>query len=265
MPSPRAKKSSSMWFWIAFAWLGIGTVNATQLVLGMHLRGMRHSWSRLFLTAIVSWAVWALASPLIVKLGRQFPPVRLKPIKVWFIHLFACTTIRFVDAGWSSFVGKTLRPWGTYTVELTFRALWIRYFYDEFHLFIILYAAILALSYTLDSKERLSIQETEAARLNEQLSKAQLDALRRQLEPHFLFNSLNSIAALVREGRNDAAVEMVVRLGDLLRRVLEGSSQQEVSLGEEIEFLEKYLEIQQTRFADRLQVRVDIPGELLAA
>ena len=68
---------------------------------------------------------------------------------------------------------------------------------------VFLYSVVIAVSYVLDSRERLARQETETARLNEQLSKAQLNALRRQIEPHFLFNTLNAVAGLVREKRND--------------------------------------------------------------
>src|SRR6266699_542151 len=108
-------------------------------------------------------------------------------------------------------------------------------------------------------------QQTETARLNEQLSKAQLDSLRRQIEPHFLFNTLNAIAGLVRERRNDAAVSMIAGLSDFLRRVVEDSNRQEVPLGEEMEFLQKYLDIQKVRFAERLELNLDIPKELFDA
>ena len=138
-------------------------------------------------------------------------------------------------------------------------------FYGEFHLFLILYAGILAIDYTLESRRRLAQRETEAARLSEQLSRTQLAALRRQLEPHFFFNTLNAIAGLVRENRNDDAVSMIAGLSDLLRRVLDDSGKQEVSLGEEMEFLETYLEIQKTRFAERLRLSVNVPKELLSA
>jgi LytS/YehU family sensor histidine kinase len=117
----------------------------------------------------------------------------------------------------------------------------------------------------LDSRERLSLQQTETARLNEQLSKAQLNALRRQIEPHFLFNTLNAIAGLVREKRNDAAVGMIAGLSDFLRRVVEDSDRQQVPLAEELEFAQKYLDIQKVRFAERLQVSVDVPRELFSA
>jgi LytS/YehU family sensor histidine kinase len=127
------------------------------------------------------------------------------------------------------------------------------------------YAAVLLVCSMLESRKRLTFQRTETARLNEQLSKAQLNALRRQIEPHFLFNTLNAIAGLVREKRNDAAVDMIAGLSDFLRRVVEDSDRQEVPLAEELEFTQKYLDIQKVRFADRLQISVDVPGDLLDA
>ena len=135
----------------------------------------------------------------------------------------------------------------------------------EVVLYVSLYAALLGISYILESKERLIRQQIETARLNEQFSKAQLDALRRQIEPHFLFNALHAIAGLVRENRNDAAVTMIARLSDFLRRVVDTSDRHEVPLGEEAQFLQKYLEIQKVRFAERLQLSVDIPEKLLTA
>src|SRR6202042_3263101 len=135
---------------------------------------------------------------------------------------------------------------------------WLDHFYNGVFSGLILYSAILAVSYVLDSRSRLAYQQTETARLNEQLSKAQLDALRRQIEPHFLFNTLNAVAGLVREQRNDAAVSMIAGLSDFLRRVLEDSTLQQVPLEEEMEFAHKYLEIQKVRFAERLQLRVDV-------
>ena len=111
----------------------------------------------------------------------------------------------------------------------------------------------------------MAFQQTETARLNEQLSKAQLNALRQEIEPHFLFNTLNAVAGLVREGRNDVAVSMIAGLSDFLRRVLEDSTRQQVPLGEEMEFAQKYLDIQKVRFAERLQFSVDVPRELYVA
>jgi len=90
------------------------------------------------------------------------------------------------------------------------------------------------------------------------LAQAQLDTLRMQLHPHFLFNTLNGIVGLVRDNKNDAAVNMLVGLSDLLRHTLEHSEQQEIELREELKFINLYLRIQQMRFSDRLQINMDI-------
>jgi LytS/YehU family sensor histidine kinase len=108
-------------------------------------------------------------------------------------------------------------------------------------------------------------QLTETARLNEQLSSARLGALRQQMEPHFMFNTLNAIAGLVRDQRNDAAVSMIVGLSDFLRRAADDSNRPLVELAQEVEYLKRYLEIQQVRFAERLQVQLDFPPFLLRA
>jgi len=115
----------------------------------------------------------------------------------------------------------------------------------------------------VDSRDSMARQRTETARLNEELSKAQLAALRRQMEPHFMFNTLNSIAGLVRDQRNDAAVSMIVGLSEFLRRASEDSHRSQVTLAEEVEYLKRYLGIQKVRFGERLQVSIDIPADLL--
>jgi LytS/YehU family sensor histidine kinase len=132
-------------------------------------------------------------------------------------------------------------------------------------IFLIAYALILTVTYLIDSRDKVARQMTETARLNEQLSKAQLAALRRQMEPHFMFNALNSIAGLVRDHRNDAAVSMIVGLSEFLRRSSEDSHRPQVTLAEEVEYLQRYVDIQQVRFGDRLRVSVDIPVDLMDA
>jgi two-component sensor histidine kinase len=256
--------TSSQWRWIAFLWLGFALVNATQIVAGMRAVGMQHAWTRLFLGVLFSWLVWAAATPLVLRLGSRFPPRHLRPLRTWLVHLGACVAIGLVYSAWAAWLQLLLQPWG-YAQVTSFWKTSFSVFYGEFHLFLILYAATLAISYTLESSRRLAQRETETARLNEQLSRAQFEALRRQIEPHFLFNTLNAIAGLVRENRSEPAVSMIAGLSDLLRRVLEDSGQQEVSLGEEMEFLQTYLDIQKMRFADRLEIKVDVPREFQSA
>ncbi|HEX4643411.1 MAG TPA: histidine kinase [Candidatus Acidoferrales bacterium] len=263
IPAPCSKVNR--WLWIASIWLGIALFSALQYVLVLRTEGMHYSWPRLVTTLLLSWLVWVLATPLVLRLGSRFPPVRFRPVSHWLVHLAAWSVLGVASATWETLLLKLLNPMLKHPAPGPFRSLWVETVYNEVLLYLSLYAALLAISYILESRERLVRQQIETARLNEQFSKAQLDALRNQIEPHFLFNALNAIAGLVREHRDDAAVKMIVGLSEFLRKVVETSGRHEVPLGEEVQFLQKYLEIQKVRFADRLQLSVDIPLELSAA
>ena len=253
------------WLWVGAIWLGFGLVDAVQTVLVMRAEGMHHAWVKLFITSSIEWLPWAVATPVVMELGRRFPPVGLRSAKTWVVHVAACGAVGLVFSAWASLLVSVVKPYANVSDSLPFMHLWLERFCNGVLSFLVLYAAIVAISYVLDSRARLARQETETARLNEQLSKAQLNALRQQIEPHFLFNTLNAVSALVREGRSDAAVSMIAGLSDLLRRVLADSSRQEVPLSEEMELAQRYLEIQKVRFVERLQLSVDVPHELLVA
>src|SRR5216684_5524546 len=259
------RSKSPRWFWIASIWFGVGLFDATQNVVVMRSEGMHHAWPQLFVTLLLSWLPWILATPFVMRLGRRCPPLRLRPFSTWVRHIAACATIGMVAAAWIAWLEELLNPWAKDPAPDPFAHLWLHKFYNGLLEYLFLYGAILLVSHILDSRERLAFQQTEAARLNEQLSKAQLNALRRQIEPHFLFNTLNAIAGLVREKRNDAAVDMIAGLSDFLRRVVDNSDRQQVPLAEELEFAQKYLDIQKARFAERLQVSVSVPKELFSA
>ncbi len=260
MESIRTSVESPRWFWIAAIWSGVGLFDATQNVFVMRAEGMHHAWTSLFLTLLLSWLPWALATPLVLRLGRKYPLAQWRSLSAWGTHLAACAAIGLICAAWIASLEELLNPWAKPPGQETFAYLWLHKFYNGLLSYVILYGAILLISYMLDSQKRLAHQQTETARLNEQLSKAQLNALRRQIEPHFLFNTLNAIAGLVREKRNDAAVSMIAELSDFLRRVVKDSDRQEVPLEEELEFAQRYLDIQKVRFAERLQFSVDVPG-----
>jgi LytS/YehU family sensor histidine kinase len=148
---------------------------------------------------------------------------------------------------------------------------WSDLLVEQLMTFMIAYALILTVTYVVDSREKMARQMTETARLitetarlNEELSRAQLAVLRGQMDPHFMFNTLNSIASLVYDQRGEAAVGMIVGLSEFLRRASEDSHRAQVTLREEVEYLQRYVDIQKVRFGDRLRVSVDIPDELLA-
>jgi two-component system, LytTR family, sensor kinase len=265
MDRTRTQSKSQRWLWIAAIWFGLGLFDATQNVFVMRAVGMHHYWTRLFFTLLCSWLPWIAATPLVLRLAQRHPPSQWRRFSTWAVHLVACACVGLVYAAWIAMWEEALNPYALASGPEPFSELWIHKFYASLLSCLVLYGLLLLIDSVLDSKEQLAFQQTETARLNEQLSKAQLSALRRQIEPHFLFNTLNAIAGLVREKRNDAAVSMIVGLSDFLRRVVEDSDRQQVPLGEELEFTRKYLDIQKVRFAERLEFTVDVPQELFPA
>jgi hypothetical protein len=127
------------------------------------------------------------------------------------------------------------------------------------------YLALLTVHHLVVSARRLRDGELAEARLAARLAEARLQALRMQLDPHFLFNGLNAITGLVRTGRGEEAVHGLVELGQLLRASLEGRDEVEVTLEEEVAFVRRYLEIERLRFGERLHVELDVAPEALCA
>src|SRR6516165_4212643 len=125
------------------------------------------------------------------------------------------------------------------------------------HLELLVYTAIAGTGAALVLHERFLDRQIAAAKLEAELAAARLDALRCQLQPHFLFNSLHSIASLARAGDTAGVVRLIAGFSDLLRHLLE-HGERHLPLDEELQLVERYLEIQRVRFADRLQARIDI-------
>ena len=238
------------WVWSTAVWLIIGVLDGTQVVVGMRAEGMNHAWGRLFSVYALSWTIWAVVSPLILLLARRFPPRRY-----WPAHIAAYLFIAITHGIWIAYLNLSLQPMGEMVFEQVTIHSVLSFSYSKLLFDLFAYASVLVVGQTMTSSRTLAERE-------EQLSHARLDALRRQLEPHFLFNALNGIVGLVRGGHNEPAVKMIVGLSDLLRRVVDGTMGIETSLAEEIEFLQKYLDIQQMRYASRLRIEIDVPVEL---
>jgi hypothetical protein len=258
-------KPSHAWIWITSIWLGFGVVDAAQTVFVMRSEGMHHLWVKLFVATVFFWVPWAIATGPVMELGRRFPPGKGAGVVGWLIHLAACAAIGLMFTAWTTWLERFFDLYGRWQDPGTFAQLWLGKFTSGILSSLVLYAGIVAVSYLVESRVRLARQQAETARLNEQLVQAQLDALRSQIEPHFLFNALNVVSGLIREGSNEAAVTAIAGLSDFLRHTLEIASQQQVPLGEELKFAEQYLGIQKVRFADRLEVKVSVPGELMGA
>src|SRR3984885_8278062 len=264
MTEPTPSEPTNRWLYLAALWSACALIDASQTVLVMRAEGRHHPWLPLFATDLVSWLPWALATPLISSLARRHPITRGKLVRAAAVHFAAFAIVSAATGAWSAVLQVLFNPWyrkqpptffDTWSMMLLYQAL----------TFLIVYALILTVTFVMDARARMARQITETARLNEELSRAQLAALRRQIEPHFMFNALNSIAGLVRDHSNDAAVSMIVGLSEFLRRATQDSHRPQVTLAEEVEYLQRYLDIQKVRFGDRLQFSMDIPEDLLHA
>ena len=252
------------WRWIAALWCAGAMFVASQAIVVRHLEGKHLEEIRLFLTEFATWLPWVLATPLVIGLARRYPIQRGPTVRGVVAHLLAWIAISVAVGAWSAGLNVAFNPWG----HLQRPAFWETWSTTQFFQAVnslAAYALILTLTALADARTSIARQTAETARLNEELSNAQMAALRRQMEPHFMFNTLNSVAGLVRDNRNDAAVNMIVGLSEFLRRASADSHRSQVTLGEEVEYLQRYIDIQKVRFGDRLRVVVDIPADLLGA
>ncbi len=244
-------------------WTLVGLFFATQLYL-IYARLFERpiTWGEALATTLPEWYVWGLLAPLIVALAKRVRLEHLSFSAGLKTHLLASVLFALLHLGlllgfrgllsWQS---EAAFPWLT-KLGTVFAA--------NFHWNVLTYWTILGLAQAVEYYARFRAQELRASRLETELAQAQLQVLRTQLQPHFLFNTLNSISALMEEDVR-AANRMLARLSDLLRIALETGGTHEVSLQQELAFLDRYLKIEQTRFADRLEVRLDIAPETLPA
>ncbi len=251
MDRAQSAASTINWRWIAALWCAFGLIEATQAIGIMRFgEGRDHAWLPLFGISMATWLPWALATPWIIGLARRHRIHRGMSVRTIAVHLAAFVAISVVAEAWSALLQVMFNPWGNRQAPTFWNTWSITLLYQSL-IFLIAYVLILIITYLVDSRENLS--------------KAQLAALRGQMEPHFMFNTLNSIAGLVRDRRNDAAVSMIVGLSEFLRRASEDSHRPQVTLAEEVEYLQRYVDIQQVRFGERLRVDVDIDAELMDA
>ena len=215
---------------------------------------------RAFVGEAPQWYCWALFTPAIVLLGRVAPlgrPFRPRSIG---IHIAVSLGMSAGTAFLTALVNVWVRPSDRSLFGST-----TNWFLGDLPATTLVYFAVLGASYALANTARLRERERRAAELETQLRDAQLAALRMQLQPHFLFNSLNAVAALVRDEDSAGAIRVVSLLGDVLRASMNATAGHETSLALEIDFVRRYLEIERVRFGERLRVTIDVPARLADA
>jgi len=248
---------------------------------------LRVSWRTAFLVATALVALWSLQlyfAPPAPRRQLPFITVALIQCVTWYTWLLllplmlrVLRRVRLIDGGWHTDLPLQLAASAAIAfahVELSAVLRWVLGLSASSDLREVAQSAIvtlassfirywmiagvyLAVSYFAELKQR----ELAAARLATSLAEARLESLRGKLHPHFLFNTLNSIAALVRENPS-AAEEMIGTLSDLLRASLASADTHEITLAEELELVTKYASVEQVRFGERLQLVVDVPPTL---
>ena len=239
-------------------WASAALLLAAQAYISSAIRGTPLTWSRP-LAIWLGWAgAWVLLTPLVLQLAARYPLRRPKLRGALLIHGAAS----MVMAALSLALFAAIAPWVDATnVAPTWFATFSRLLGNAFVLSLPIYWLIVA---TTEAARLLRVaheRERRALRLETQVVEARLLALRAQLEPHFLFNALNTVAVLMREDV-DVAERVLVKLSGLLRRALESSTAHETDLCNEIAFLEAYLEIEQTRFGERMTYAIAIDEEV---
>ncbi|MGH7485374.1 MAG: sensor histidine kinase, partial [bacterium] len=249
--------------WLAAAafWTLFGLLTGLQVWISMITHG--HSVPRLLGFYWLGWAPWLGFSAVIAWLARDWPIVPLSRRNI-LLHLGLALLIGILHGAYWLELTVALRPLDRMTAELS-RLDIVGFLVSQLPVELILYGGVLAVLYGSDYLRRHREQQVRLAQLETSLTNARLHALELQIQPHFLFKTLNVISSLVRSGEQAEAVGMIAGLSDLLRYTLDHVDEASVTLDEEGAMLCRYLEIQRSRFPDWLTFGVDIEPEVRRA
>jgi two-component system LytT family sensor kinase len=254
---------SRRWFrWLAITagWTLVGFLSAAHW--HYFYRGEDpYTWWQLLRIKIVLWYMWGGTTLLILWLGRRFRPEASNWLRR--LGVLAGFSVVIVPAYLAAYTIAVLVHLGRPVMPVTWASMLQFVIAMHSTFFYLGYWATLGIQYAVDYAERYRRQELHSAQLNTQLAEAQLAALRARLQPHFLFNALNTVASMVLNNRRDEAYDTLAELAELLRMSLNHDASQLVTLEEELAFVDRYLNILKVRFADRLKVEKHVAAEAL--
>lgn len=256
-PSPRYAALA-----VAIGWAVPAIVDVVETYFSMRAHGTPVSLARAFGSEFPGWYMWAPLTPVIVWFDRQLVGARLGAQLVVLGHVVGATASATVHAGVLAVAYNTFDPRVGVTVAgMTY----LGTLADYFPVSLMHYAVVLGASYTWRGFWTTREERVRSAELETRLARAELLALRAQLHPHFLFNTLNAVVSRVRTGDTQEAADVLTDLAELLRHFLAGATASEASLDEEIALASKYLAIEQARFPRRLTTELRIPDVLRSA
>ena len=251
--------------WILAAATAFGIFSTAEAV-GYHLfvaKSPSIPWALVSSLNFSYWYVWAILTPTILWLARRYPFDRHNWGRVVLVHSIGVFVFTFAHSAASAYL-RVLAMEAMSERVVTFSAALRDRFVLNFDYEAMTYWFLVGISHALDYRRQSAEREITAANLQARLAEANLDALQRQLHPHFLFNTLHTISALIHRNA-DAADAMLARLSDLLRLTLNRVRTRQLPLKDELDFIQKYLEIERARFGDRLRVVFDVDPTLLDA
>jgi two-component sensor histidine kinase len=238
-----------------------------EFAIQRHLHSIIEGWDGL------AWYSWLIAAPVTLILVRRFPLERGRMVRsiaslllgglaLYLVVINIRYVLRIIPNIWLPDEADLPLDWATYVhTHLTLTHI-------DFLTLGGFFAMSFAIDYYFQSRARADEAhqlELRASQLQSELAKAQLSFLRGQLQPHFLFNAFNAIATLVRQQRNEIAVETIAQLSALLRLTMEDTGRTEVTLERELDFVMHYLAVERIRFGDKLNVEVEVPTDTGAA
>jgi two-component system, LytTR family, sensor kinase len=252
------------------AWTALGLYMFSQGIVQKVFAHDPNPWWHHLTSWMVGVYVWFLLTPVVLWLGHRFPFQRRHWVRLTANHMAFAVAIAILQLSVESAILRTVGVFPS--IMSSFQATLGFLLLIGFHQALSTYWIILAIQYAFgwylqyEERKRVALRlELRSSQLEGQLTQAHLSALKMQLQPHFLFNTLNAIMVLVRQQKSREAEEMLSRLSDLLRCVLDDGNTQEVPLRRELEYLQLYLSIEEVRFQDRLRIEFTLDPEVLDA
>ncbi len=255
------KQAAGRWAAIVVLWLFIGLVLSVEVYFNVRVSAPEVRFRDVAAGQYQRALLWAMLAPIVIRLKAVVPLATGRGVGGVLFHFtvsFAIMAVYFLVRILTLMLsaGEPLAD---------FWAMAQRSFYGRNLIDMVYYWAVLGVAYVVEIREKYQRETLKGAQLESRLIETELRALKHQLNPHFLFNTMHTIAVLVREGKNDRAVSLIARLSSLLRMSLDSTRVQTVTLRQELDFLTSYLEIQQARFGERLNFHTDTDPASLEA
>ena len=251
------------WKWVLFIWIIIALTSSTTLYYNLQHIGRPTPWLEIFPIRLAVWLFWGAWAILVFRLAKKVRFDRGKMLYALLIHIpFSILSI-LINVAVYAILAYTFGL--DAFAETPFKIIYKTLLLGLFDWYFLVYWGIVLVTYAFDYFQKNQQKKLREIQLESQLVQAQLQALKMQLQPHFLFNSLNTIASLIRQKESDTAVSMLSDLSDLLRLTLIQKDKQVVSLEQELNFIQRYLALERQRFPDKIDLTIDVDPKLMGA